>query len=81
MYELLSEAGKDASALSLRDAFAEALTLFRTRDFDRAREAFKDISVRFPADQPARLYIKRCDEYIRSGPPEDWDGVFVAKTK
>ena len=34
-----------------------------------------------PDDGPSRIYFERCEEYIKDSPPEDWDGVYVMKTK
>ena len=34
-----------------------------------------------PDDQCCKLYIERCQDYISEPPPEDWDGVFIMKTK
>jgi len=32
-------------------------------------------------DGPTNLYISRCETYIATPPPADWDGVFTMTTK
>jgi adenylate cyclase len=32
-------------------------------------------------DGPSKLYRDRCREYLVAPPPEEWDGVYTAKTK
>ena len=32
-------------------------------------------------DGPSRLYLLRCQEFMKNPPGDDWDGVFVMKTK
>jgi adenylate cyclase len=66
---------------SLALPFKEALINFRKGKFKTARRGFEDILKTFPDDGPCKLYIDRCDDYIASPPPADWDGVFTATTK
>lgn len=80
MYELMGVKNTSANDELLR-RFRGALTLFRTRKFGDAKSLFTGILESYPDDGPSRLYIKRCDEYMESPPPDDWDGVYVAKTK
>ncbi len=81
MYELMGTDKRDEKALGLSRAFSSALTLYREKRFNEAMEAFKAIAKDYPKDGPSAIYIQRCAEYIEHSPPEDWDGVFVAKTK
>lgn len=80
MYELLGGADADVGPDLVR-RFSEALRLFRAGRFDEARESLVALLETYPDDGPSRLYIKRCDEYIETPPPEGWDGVYVAKSK
>ncbi|MBI5345171.1 MAG: adenylate/guanylate cyclase domain-containing protein [Deltaproteobacteria bacterium] len=83
MYELLGEkAGPEAAVKErLMERFREGLLLFRSRRFPEARNVFQAILVDVPSDGPAGLYMERCGEYINAPPQEDWDGVYIAKTK
>lgn len=81
MYELIGPDTRDEKALKFCGSFAAALGLYREQRFGEAMEAFKAMLKEYPGDGPSGLYVKRCVEYIEASPPEDWDGVFVAKTK
>lgn len=60
--------------------FGEALNLYFQRDFLKAKKIFIDLFKEYK-DPPSRVFIDRCDEYIKNPPQEGWDGVYVAKTK
>jgi hypothetical protein len=63
------------------ELFQEGRKHYNLKDFAKARELFlKALAIR-PDDGPSKEFIKRCDVYIESPPPDDWDGVFVMKTK
>ncbi|MCB9763988.1 MAG: adenylate/guanylate cyclase domain-containing protein [Alphaproteobacteria bacterium] len=70
-------AGRAATAAR----FAEGLALFRARRFGEAEDAFVDCLERCPGDEAARLYLDRCEEMARSGPPRGWSGVTVMTRK
>jgi len=61
--------------------FAEGRKLYNLMRFEDARDSFARALAIDPNDGPSRVYRERCDHYIQSPPPEDWDGVFVMKTK
>ncbi len=61
--------------------FAQGRKLYKLMKFREARDAFARALQEFPDDGPSKEYIRRCDEYIRTPPPEDWDGVYEMKTK
>jgi len=57
------------------------LTAYKQRKWDDAEKAFEMALKIDPEDGPSALYLERSREYKASPPPEDWDGVFVMKTK
>jgi len=61
-----------------KDQFAEALALYRHRDFDKALAAFDALTDRDPA---ARTFAERCRDFREMPPPEDWDGVHALDSK
>jgi tetratricopeptide (TPR) repeat protein len=67
--------------LQLLEQYNKALSLYKQRKFQEALEGFKKALQIVPEDGPSKLYVERCLEYIKNPPPEDWDGVFVMKTK
>ncbi|MDD5284297.1 MAG: adenylate/guanylate cyclase domain-containing protein [Desulfuromonadaceae bacterium] len=74
MYELM------ITNLDILPRFEEALDKYRSHDFAGAKLIFDELASSYN-DGPSRLYAGRCDEYLASPPPPDWDGVYVAKSK
>ena len=42
---------------------------------------FKQAIKVLPDDGPSRIYVEKCEEYMKTPPPRGWDGVFVLKSK
>jgi len=61
--------------------FSEGRKLYKLMDFARAQECFAAALKIDKDDGPSQVYFQRCKHYIENAPPEDWDGVFVMKTK
>jgi len=77
IYEVMEE---DSSLRSIIKEFQRALFLYRERRFREALEIFRDLEDRFD-DSVSRVFRKRSESFILNPPPEDWDGVYVAKEK
>lgn len=63
------------------DSFAEGRKLYKLMDFEPALACFEKALLADPNDGPSKVYADRCRLLIQTPPPEDWDGVFVMKTK
>jgi adenylate cyclase len=63
------------------DQYAEAIRLYRARQWKDARTLFTETLALNPADRPSRLYVERCDHFLEMPPPADWDGVWTMTTK
>lgn len=61
--------------------FEEGMLLYRSRKFKEALEKFENALQTDPTDGPSRVFIERSKYYIENPVPEDWDGVYVMKTK
>jgi hypothetical protein len=61
--------------------FAEGRRHYKLMNFLEAQRAFGEALKIDPNDGPSKIYYQRCKHYIENPPPEDWDGVFVMKTK
>ncbi len=87
LYELIGRAGESSvygSPQELRarlEAFESARALYRERRWEEGQRAFQAILERWPDDGPARLYWKRCQEYLFDEPSSNWDGVFTMTHK
>jgi adenylate cyclase len=82
IYELLCLASDDDEpARALAAAFEEGLAAYVARDFRGAADCFERALLLRSQDPPASLLLDRCRRFMRSPPPEDWDGVYVATEK
>ena len=63
------------------DLFAEGRKQYKLMNFEAAKDFFGKALKVDPEDGPSKVYYARCKHYIDNPPPEDWDGVFVMKTK
>lgn len=61
--------------------FGRALSLYREREWSKARDCFKSLIEQLPDDRPSQLYVERCDYFEANPPPQDWDGVFDRTSK
>jgi hemerythrin len=59
-----------AAKLRTRKRFEEALAFYYVGDIFRARTRLVRCLEEVPEDAPARLYLDRCDEYLRNGHAE-----------
>ena len=81
IYELVSKKGEDPAKERLCSMFSGALALYRERRFSEAMDGFASLLKEHPDDGPSSVYMERCRGYLTEPPPEDWDGVYAAKTK
>jgi adenylate cyclase len=82
VYELISIAGdkKAEDAIEKMDMYFQALDLYRQKSFEPALDYFKR-SYEKLGDYPSKVYVQRCEFYLKNPPAEDWDGFFEMKTK
>jgi len=82
LYELLDEPefASDEELERVR-RFHTSLEFFEEKRWDEALEGFQKLSDENPDDGPVNTYIKRCLEYRRKAPPENWDGIFNLSMK
>ena len=63
------------------DLFTEGRKNYKLMKFSAAKDLFAKALNVDPEDGPSKVYFARCKHYLQNPPPEDWDGVFVMKTK
>ncbi len=82
LYELIDEwANISSEERTAIDTFHHALDIFERREWDAATEQFQKVLDYKPEDGPAQTYIKRCTDFKKKAPPENWDGVFNLSMK
>ncbi len=63
------------------ELFAEGRKHYKLIEFQAARDRFAQALGLDPEDGPSKVYLARCKHYMENPPDEDWDGIFVMKTK
>ena len=81
IYELLGIAGSDIDPSCWVGPYERGLAAYRMRNFTAAIEHFEDVLQARPLDKPSMIMIERNHQYLRSPPPDDWQGVTAALTK
>ncbi len=71
----------DETTKKMVENYNKGLELYRDKKFEESISYFEKALELIPDDGPSAMYIDRCKEYIKNPPPENWDGVFVMKTK
>ena len=85
IYALLRKRNKPRLGLdAIESLLAEMLKAYRERQWSRVTEILegspKEFYI-FGLTGIVDIYLKRVEEYIRSPPPPDWDGVHTAMDK
>lgn len=62
-------------------SYSEGLKWYKDRNWGKALSDFEEAVKIDPADDPAKLYISRCQHFLQTPPEPDWDGVWTYTTK
>ena len=81
IYELLGIAENAAVLPDWVALYEHGLAAYRSRDFAGAADFFQSVLDARTADQPARIMLGRCDQYLKSPPGEDWEATNAMKAK
>jgi len=82
LHELLDTV-EDASEQQKKivNVFHEALDNFEKRNWKLAADGFREILAINADDYPSKMYFERCEEFIKKGPEDTWDGVYNLTSK
>ena len=82
VYELLGRKGQLPDYMyEMLSKYNEGLELFKAREWEKARNAFRAGLRVVKDDGPCKTYVDRCTEFMSSPPPKNWDGVYKLKSK
>lgn len=82
VYQLIDRKGQTTGALAdMMVEFEKAHSRYRALDFEQAINGYKKCLELVPDDGPSRVFLNRCESYLTSPPPQDWDGVFTLTEK
>ena len=62
------------------DFYQKGLEQYKSRNWDKAIDFFSK-AYEINSDGTSSMYIERCQHFIEEPPADDWDGVYVFKTK
>jgi adenylate cyclase len=82
VFELIGIVGDEEAEAKLNflNDYNLALDHYKRRNFEKASELFAK-SLQATKDFTSKVYLERCLSYMENPPDENWDGVFVMKTK
>jgi class 3 adenylate cyclase/CHASE2 domain-containing sensor protein len=82
VYELIDFKGDlSADHKKLIESYNEGLQFYQDQQFEKAISFFQKALTLDENDGPSKTYIERCNEFIKSPPPSDWDGVYTLTSK
>ncbi len=82
IYELLGmKASLPDYMYDMLEKYNNGRSYFVKRDWKQAISYFRQAIKVLPDDGPSRIYVEKCEEYMKAPPPRGWDGVFVLKSK
>ncbi len=84
VYELMADKQSPKNLDKLQEAvsiYQQGLDQYFNRQWDQAISTFNQVTDLLPDDGPSNTYIKRCKQFKKEAPAEEWDGVFHLKTK
>lgn len=82
IYEPLAiKTDADDSIQRLADISSKAFTHYQEQNWDSAIELLDEILSEYPDVGPASIIRERCIIFKDSPPPENWNGIYVAKSK
>lgn len=62
-------------------AYASGLLAYRERQFETAHAFFTQALSFVPHDGPSAVMRARCEEFMQTAPPLDWQTIYVARSK
>lgn len=81
IYELIKEGVMDVTESAWLEEYNRGLQLYFKKEFSEAIKSFEKCRALRSSDEVSEVYVERCQEFLSEAPPENWDGVFVMKTK
>jgi adenylate cyclase len=79
IYELIAEAGHETSQQGISSAaYAEGLSYWRSREFDRAAKCFARAA---DVDKPSALFLERATALAETPPGPDWEPINTLDAK
>ena len=65
----------------MAEQVGEAFGLYQSRQWPESIKMYQEILKIWVDDKSSQSMIERCQEFMESPPPDDWDGCYTMKTK
>lgn len=78
IFEVLALEKLDSSRAARRDHFERALGFYYKQNFAEARQIFANLA---PHDPTSGIYAQRCELFLATPPPADWDSTWTMTHK
>lgn len=75
VYEVFEDVPDAALKEETKPTFESGIQLYYGKKFAEASVSFNQVLEKNPSDLAARIYLKRCANYMINGVPQDWMGV------
>jgi two-component system sensor histidine kinase ChiS len=75
VYEVFEDVPDAALKEETKPAFESGIQLYYGKKFAEASVSFNQVLEKNPSDLAARIYLKRCANYMINGVLPDWTGV------
>ncbi|MCK5454576.1 MAG: adenylate/guanylate cyclase domain-containing protein [Calditrichia bacterium] len=66
---------------SILPVFVNGIRYYHLRDWKKSEECFRFCLDMVPNDGPAKEYLRRVQEYAKTPPEDEWDGVYTLHSK
>jgi adenylate cyclase len=81
IFELIAEGTAPSEAVEMIKWFNEGYHFYHEKNWEKGVGSFTQALNVSPNDSCSKLYLQRCTDFLHHPPPDDWDGVFIMKTK
>ncbi|MCL2758959.1 MAG: CHASE2 domain-containing protein [Treponema sp.] len=75
LYEVLADNNGQEDIVKAVEQWEKAMDFYENKKFNEAAGIFNELKNTNAEDRVAELYSKRCAEYMKNPPPDDWDAV------
>jgi class 3 adenylate cyclase/CHASE2 domain-containing sensor protein len=81
-YELVGRGGEvDGSTAEYIERFEQAVRWFIAGDLAQAKDGFEECLRQRPDDKAAGFYLEQCEQHLKTGLPEAWNGAVALVEK
>ena len=81
IYELIDVVAEKSKYEPLLARFDRAMKSYRNQNWSEAANQFSEVLAIFPEDGPSQIFLERAIEFSQAAPEDEWDGVYVMKSK